>query len=208
MGFLSVDNGWLRLEHVRIPRWVLGQAWKSNKTSRVASASFLLILVYAPRKCAYRRTALGCLQRGLGMSDASPLAHPVPCREDMLMGQAEVSPDGTYRKRGGGSEKILYGAMLDVRAGLVVGAAATYVRIVWSCAWLCMQKQVMWCALVSFRSEKILYGAMLDVRAGLVVGAAATCVRTALSQAAKDASFSVCLYVEPSRPVCSIAGCG
>lgn len=51
-------------------------------------------------------------------------------REHMLMGLAEISPDGHYRKRKGanGGEKILYGAMLDVRAGLVERGGATLAR--------------------------------------------------------------------------------
>lgn len=52
-------------------------------------------------------------------------------RENMLMGLAEVTNEGVYRKRRGGEsggEKILYGAMLDVRAGLVERGGATLAR--------------------------------------------------------------------------------
>mmetsp|Transcript_32449 Transcript_32449/g.41536 ORF Transcript_32449/g.41536 Transcript_32449/m.41536 type:complete len:673 (+) Transcript_32449:68-2086(+) len=40
-------------------------------------------------------------------------------RDYMLMGFAEVTPSGEYRKKTGG-EKLAYGAMLDVRANLVI----------------------------------------------------------------------------------------
>lgn len=47
------------------------------------------------------------------------------------MGLAEVTREGQYVKKGGsGSEKVLYGAMLDVRAGLVEKAAITLARAV------------------------------------------------------------------------------
>jgi len=52
-------------------------------------------------------------------------------RENMLMGLAEVTKEGVYRKvrrEGSGGEKILYGAMLDVRAGLVERGGATLAR--------------------------------------------------------------------------------
>jgi len=52
-------------------------------------------------------------------------------RENMLMGLAEVTKEGVFRKRrgeGSGGEKILYGAMLDVRAGLVERGGATLAR--------------------------------------------------------------------------------
>ncbi len=54
--------------------------------------------------------------------------HRIP-RDNMLMGLMEVTPEGQYRKKkGDGAEKILYGAMLDVRAGLVERGGATLAR--------------------------------------------------------------------------------
>lgn len=51
------------------------------------------------------------------------------CRDGMLMGLAEVTVEGEFRKKTGqGGEKVLYGAMLDVRAGLVERAAGTLAR--------------------------------------------------------------------------------
>lgn len=47
----------------------------------------------------------------------------------MCMGLVEVTPDGKYvKKKGNGAEKILYSAMLDVRAGLVERGGVTLAR--------------------------------------------------------------------------------
>jgi len=48
-------------------------------------------------------------------------------RDHMLMGFAEVTADGRYVKRPGG-EKLAYGAMLDVRANLVIRASFSLAR--------------------------------------------------------------------------------
>lgn len=49
----------------------------------------------------------------------------------MMMGITEVTADGRYvKKKGNGAEKVLYGAMLNVRAGLVEKAAVTMARAV------------------------------------------------------------------------------
>lgn len=54
--------------------------------------------------------------------------HRVPL-DRMLMGVAEVSADGTYTRIPGG-EKAAYGAMLDVRANLVMKASSSLARAV------------------------------------------------------------------------------
>ncbi len=54
-------------------------------------------------------------------------------RDHMLMGIVEVTREGELKKvqgKGEGAEKLLYGAMLDVRVGLVEKAAITLARAV------------------------------------------------------------------------------
>jgi acyl-CoA oxidase len=48
-------------------------------------------------------------------------------REDMLMGFAQVSPDGQYTKQEG-AEKVAYGIMLDVRARICIHSAYVLAR--------------------------------------------------------------------------------